>query len=132
MIECCGKKQRARAFICDPPEGFIYQRIDFLVWCKKCKKTVMQVTRISVKNRVVRFRRTDDAARTLFERMRPSIRFRVVEPFSLVNNRSEFFLYYNEFGKKKKCFSNLSALKIPPDSLSLPQSRCLGRSATVR
>jgi len=114
MIECCGKKQRSRAFICDPPDGFIYQRIDFLVWCKKCKKTVMQVTRISAKNRVVRFRRVDDEARALFEKLRTSIRFRVVEPFSLVSSHSGFYLYYNEFGKKKKCFSNLSALQPIP------------------
>lgn len=109
--------------MCDPPEGFIYQRIDFLVWCKKCKKTVMQVTRISAKNRVVTFRRTDNEARELFERMRASIRFRIVEPFSPVGNRSAFFLYYNEFGRKKKCYSNLSALRIPPESLQLISRR---------
>ena len=122
MLECCGKKQRSHAFMCDPPEGFIYQRIDFLVWCKKCKKTVMQVTRITAKNRIVTFRRVDNEARKLFDRMRSSIRFRIVEPFSLVNNHSTFFLYYNEFGRKKKCFSNFSALRIAPESLSLPEA----------
>lgn len=107
--------------MCDPPEGFIYQRIDFLVWCQKCKRTVMQVTRISAKNRVSRFRRTDEAARELFERMRSTIRFRIAEPFSLVNNRGGFYLCYNEFGQKKKCFSNFSSLRFVNESLPLPR-----------
>lgn len=117
MIHCCGKNQRSKAFICDPPEGYIYQRIDFLVWCKVCKHTVMQVTRINAKNRVIKFRRTDLEARKLFEKLRHSIRFRLVEPFSPINNHSSFYLYYNEFGRKKKCFSNLSSLKVVNESL---------------
>ena len=60
MIHCCGKNQRSKAFICDPPEGYIYQRIDFLVWCKVCKHTVMQVTRVNAKIKPVTGEKNED------------------------------------------------------------------------
>ena len=121
VIQCCGRNQKTHAFICDAPEGFVFQQIDFLVYCKVCKTTVMQVTRVDSDGQVSYFRRTNADARRLFERMRPSIQFKVPPLFSPVSQKSSFWLPYNEFGTVKRCYSNLSALKPVGESLMLPK-----------
>lgn len=110
MISCCGRLQRGIAFMCDEPEGFLLQRIDFLCCCKQCKHTVLQVSRLDVEHRFSSFRRTDDEARALFEKLRTSIRYRIFTPYSYANNRSKFYLNCNVFGRKQKCYSNVSSL----------------------
>ena len=125
VIQCCGIRQKTSAFICDAPEGFVFQQIDFLKYCKKCKATVMQVTRLDADGNVSYFRRTNEAARGLFDRMRTSIVFKIREPFALVNNKSSFWLPYNEFGTIKRCYANLSSLKPVGESLMLPSKKFL-------
>lgn len=122
VISCCGIKQKTHAYVCDPPEGYVFQQIDFLVLCKHCKSTVMQVTRLDCQNRVTYFRRTEWAARELFERMRPSIRYKIPKNHVIVNRFSSFSLPYNEFGRVKKCYSNFSSLLDVGESLDLPKS----------
>ncbi len=125
MLKCCGIRQKSTAFVCDAPSGFLYQRIDFLVSCKHCKRTVMQVTRLNHQNEIGTFRRTDDSARALFERMRTSILFKVVEPYEIAPSRGSFYLMCNEFGRKSRCYSNLSALLDVGESLALPEKRLI-------
>lgn len=125
MLKCCGVRQKSIAFICDAPKGFLYQRIDYLVKCKVCKRTVMHVLRLDHKNEPQGFRRTDDAARELFERMRSSILFKVIEPYEIAPRGGHFYLMCNEFGRKSKCYSNLSALLDVGESLSLPEKRII-------
>lgn len=125
MLKCCGIRQKSTAFVCDAPSGFLYQRIDFLVRCKQCKRTVMQVTRLNYQNEISSFRRTDDSARELFERMRTSIQFKVVEPYEIAPTKGAFYLMCNEFGRKSRCYSNLSALLDVGESLELPEKRLI-------
>lgn len=125
MLKCCGIRQKSTAFVCDAPSGFLYQRIDFLVRCKQCKRTVMQVTRLNHQNEISTFRRTDDSARELFERMRMSILFKIVAPYEIAPSRGRFYLMYSEFGRKSRCYSNLSALIDVGESLALPEKRVI-------
>ena len=125
MLKCCGIRQKSAAFVCDAPSGFLFQRIDFLVRCKVCKRTVMQVSRLDVNNNVDWFRRTDAKAHELFERMRSSIIYKVVEPYEYVVTKGSFYLNCNEFGRKTKCYSNLSALLDIGESLCLPEKRII-------
>lgn len=125
MLKCCGIRQKSAAFICDAPAGFLFQRIDFLVRCKVCKRTVMQVSRLDVNHNVDYFRRTDDKAHELFERMRTSILFKVVSPYECVVTKSSFYLNCNEFGRKVRCYSNFSTLLDIGESLWLPEKRII-------
>ena len=120
MIECCGHKQKSVAYMCDPPKGFLLQRVDYLVWCKHCKRTIMQVTRLDLQHRVSSFRRSDADAEKLFDKLRTSILYKIKEPRTITPTHGSFWLGYNEFGHKKRCYSNLSALKTTNDSLPLP------------
>ena len=120
VIKCCGYCQKTHAFICDAPEGYIYQRIDYLVYCKVCKNTVMQVTRVDEKGAVSSFRRTNERARELFDRLRTSILFKLDGRMPAVSGKSSFYLRYNEFGKIKRCYSNFWSLKPVGESLDLP------------
>lgn len=123
VIECCGQRQKTHAYICDPPKGFVFQQIDFLVLCKQCKATVMQVTRLDCDNNISTFRRTEWAARALFEKMRPSILYKIPSPHVIVNQKSNFYLNYNEFGKVKKCYANFSSLEPVGESLFFPKEK---------
>lgn len=123
MLECCGKFYKTVSFMCDAPEGFLAQRLDYLRYCGHCKRAVLQVTRINLNHEVSRFRRTDALARDLFERMRSSIIFQIVEPYNYVNQRGKRFLRYNKFGVVDKCFSNFSSLLDVGESLDLPKKR---------
>lgn len=125
MLKCCGIRQKSTAFVCDAPSGFLYQRIDFLVCCKHCKRTVMQVSRLNHVHEVSYFRRTDEAARALFERMRTSILYKIVEPYEIAPTHGSFYLMYNDFGRKSRCYSNLSALLDVGESLALPEKRLI-------
>jgi len=85
----------------------------------------MQVTRLNYQNEISSFRRTDDSARELFERMRTSIQFKVVEPYEIAPTKGAFYLMCNEFGRKSRCYSNLSALLDVGESLELPEKRLI-------
>ena len=123
MLKCCGVRQKTSAFICDAPSGFLYQRIDFLVRCKVCKRTVMHVLRLDASNNSSGFRRTDEQARELFDKMRTSILYKIVEPYEIAPTKGSFYLGYNEFGLKKRCYSNFSSLLDTGESLVLPEKR---------
>lgn len=131
MIKCCGVRQKSVAFICDAPRGFLYQRIDFIVRCKVCKHTVMQVSRLDCDHQLSSFRRTDERAHELFERLRTSILYKVVEPYEFAPTKGSFYLNCNEFGRKVKCYSNLSSLLDVGESLSLPEKRIILSSKTA-
>ncbi len=120
VLQCCNLRQKTHTYVCDPPEGFVFQRLDYLGWCKQCKSTVLQVSRIDISSNVSYFRRTDEKAKELFERLKSSIRFKINDGAWGVQPRSSYWLGYNEFGKKKRCYSNFSSLQPLGESLMLP------------
>ena len=125
MLKCCGIRQKTTAFICDAPDGYVFQRIDFLTYCKVCKHTIMQVTRVDASSKISWFRRTDEAARLLFDRMRTSILYKVEQPCENLPRHGRFYLFCNEFGRKTKCYSNVSSMLDIGESLSLPEKKII-------
>ena len=75
--------------------------------------TVLQLTRLDYENRISIVRKTNKKARLLREKLESSILSEIGKNTNIMPSYgSSFYLMYNEFGVKKKCFSNLSQLKI--------------------
>lgn len=124
LIHCCGRLQKTKAFVCEPSDGYIHMRLDWLPVCKSCRSTVLQVTRFDLDHNISRFRRTEKVARELFDSLRTSIIYEVESPFCIIPTHSGSYLCYSEFGVKKRCYSSLSTLKAGLfESLSLPEKR---------
>lgn len=117
-VYCCEKVRAARHFRLAPREKYVWCEAAFLKNCPGCGNAVLQLERISVSgvHSVIRYKGSR-AVRT-FNAMKKSILFEV-ERFTVGHGR--FYLKYGEFGRKKRCYSNLWALKCGMfESLELP------------
>ena len=95
-----------------PEENYSIAQVDYLDKCPICGHTVTQLTRIDFNNNVSVCRKVNDKARKLFDKLKDLILYEKKAEEHIFNTYSKFYLYYNEFGAKKKCYSNLSTLKI--------------------
>ena len=111
-IHCCAGLRKSKSYSVSPEENYAFAQVDYLEQCPICGHTVMQLTRIDFDNNVSVCRKINDKARKLFNKLKDSILFEKKEASVGLNIHSKFYLYYNEFGVKKKCYSNLSTLKI--------------------
>lgn len=112
-IHCCAGLRKSKTFSISPEENFMFAQIDFLEECPVCGHTIAQLTRIDYSNNVSVCRKVNDKARKLFDKIKKVILFeKKEEAIRLKGYYSNFYLSYNEFGVKKKCYSNLSTLKI--------------------
>lgn len=111
-IHCCNGKRKTISYKLSPTEGFIEAEMDYLEQCPVCGHTVVQLTRIDLDNNVSLHRKVNEKARKLFKNLEKYILFKKESAGIRVKAYSKFYLYYNEFGVKKKCFANLSSLKI--------------------
>lgn len=123
LIHCCGALQKTKAFVCDPDDGYLFRRIDWLPACRRCRSTVLQVTRLGLDHKVSYFRRTGDDARALFDKLRTSIIYELSPGYSFIASGSRSYLRYSHFGSKRRCYSSLSALRLGLfENLDLPQN----------
>ncbi len=111
-IHCCGALRKTRSFVLAPKDGFLVCELDYLEQCPACLHFVIQLTRIDEKRCVSVLRFRDMKARRLWGRIKNKILYERKADFSLMNRGGTFYLGYNEFGIKKKCYSNFSNLKI--------------------
>jgi glutaredoxin-related protein len=95
-----------------PEKGFLESMLYFLEACPHCGSAVAQVYRIDVNMQVSSFRKANKKAFKLFENLKKTIKFEEKIKFNPLLPSSSFYLYYNEYGKKKKCYSNLNTLEI--------------------
>lgn len=111
-IHCCGGLRRTRSFKLVPQDKFALCEIDYLSKCPICEHTVVQLTRIDKEGNLSVVRKTNKKARDFFQKLKKSILYeeRPID-YSKIATGS-FYLNYNEFGVKKRCYSNLSSLKI--------------------
>ncbi|MBE7709035.1 MAG: hypothetical protein E7Z93_01160 [Cyanobacteria bacterium SIG32] len=86
--------------------------LDYLKKCPVCGHTVVQITRIDKDNKISTIRKTNEKARNLFAKVKDKILYAEVNENYLVKQYGKFYLYYNEYGVKKKCYSNLKNLKL--------------------
>lgn len=111
-IHCCSGLRKSKSYSISPEESYMFAQVDYLEECPICRHTIVQLTRIDFDNNVSVCRKVNDKAIRLFNKLKNSILFeKETEGFKL-KVFSKFYLNYNEFGVKKKCYSNLSSLKI--------------------
>lgn len=111
-IHCCSGLRKSRSYSVAPEKNYLFVQIDYLDECPVCGHTIVQLTRIDTDNNVSICTKANEKARKLFESLRDSILFEKKTESGRVRVNSKFYLSYNEFGVKKKCYSNLSTLKI--------------------
>lgn len=113
FIQCCGALQRSKSFLLQPQDGFLHVRLDWLESCKHCSHTVLQLTRIDLENNIDVIRKVNSKARKLKDKLQPLIITEIGKSgLTPRANNSSFYLFYNEFGTKKRCYSNFSTLKM--------------------
>lgn len=111
-IHCCNGKRKSVSFALSPEEKYLIVELDYLKECPVCGHTVVQLTRIDFDNNVSVCRKTNEKARKFLKNIQALILYKKEPEIKTVNSYSKFYLYYNEFGVKKKCYSNLSTLKM--------------------
>lgn len=111
-IHCCSGLRKSKTYSIAPEENFLLAQVDYLENCPICGHTVTQITRIDFDNEVSICRKINEKARILFNKLKDSILFEKKPDGINLKTYSNFYLYYNEFGVKKKCYSNLSSLKM--------------------
>jgi len=111
-IHCCSGLRKAKSYSISPEKNYQLAQVDYLDKCPICGHTVVQITRIDFDNNISICRKVNYKARKLFEKIKDLILFEKKAEGAVLNGHSRFYLNYNEFGVKKKCYSNLSTLKI--------------------
>ena len=110
-IHCCGGLRKTRSFRLSPQGNFVLCELDYLVKCPVCGNTAVQLTRIDSENNISTIRKSKQKAVSFFNKLKNSILYEE-EQYSNIKNYGTFYLYYNEYGVRKKCYSNLKNLKL--------------------
>jgi len=111
-IQCCGAKRASRSFVLMPEDGFLYVRMDVLDECPVCNHFVVELFRLDYKHDTSRVRKVNQQGRKFFSKLESSILYEKSTCSDLSREHGRFYLNYSEFGKIKRCYSNLSTLKI--------------------
>jgi hypothetical protein len=109
-IHCCGSLHRTRTFRLVPQEKFLICEVDYLKKCPACGHLVVQLTRIDSEEAISTLRMVNAKAKKFFEKVKKEILYE--NKFIKYKNQGRFYLNYNEFGVKKRCYANLSRLRI--------------------
>lgn len=111
-IHCCSGLRKTRTFVLIPAENYTVSELDVLSKCPVCGNYVAQLTRLDEKNNIYTLRYTNKRAKKFLKK----IKLKILYEEKYINysryKGDSFYLNYNEFGVKKRCYSNLSSLKI--------------------
>ncbi len=111
-IHCCGALHKTRTFRLVPQDDFVVSELDYLAKCPVCGHTVVQLTRVDNSDNISIVRKVNKKAKLFFEKLKSFILYEI-RPINYDKISSgRFYLNYNEFGVKKRCYSNLRTLKI--------------------
>jgi len=109
-IHCCGALRKTRTFKLVPPKNFSKAELDVLYKCPACGHKVVQLTKVTSGGKVVTVRRVNKKAESFWEKLKSSILYEIKSyKYKATGN---FYLNYNEYGVIKRCYSNLSTLKL--------------------
>ncbi|CDE60936.1 unknown [Fusobacterium sp. CAG:439] len=111
-IHCCGALHKTRTYRLVPQDSFILCELDYLAKCPVCGHTVVQLTRVDRDDNISVVRKVNKKAKLFFEKLKKLILYEVRSIKYNKVNCGKFYLNYNEFGVKKRCYSNLRTLKI--------------------
>lgn len=112
FIHCCGGLRKTRSFKLIPQDNFVLCEVDYLQKCPVCGHTTVQLTRINKLNEITTIRRTNKKAITFFNKLKSKILYEKEYVNHSQKNLGKFYLYYNEYGTQKRCYSNLSNMKL--------------------
>ena len=110
-LHCCGALRKTRTFeIDDRYNKYKMCLLDILEQCPICQNYILQLTRVDFLNNISFIRKRNSKAIKFYLKLKPFI----IHEFDKykIPQGSKFFLYYNEFGSKKRCYSSLQSLKI--------------------
>jgi hypothetical protein len=91
---------------------FCRWEMDYLAKCPNCQHTVLQLTRVDGEQNVSTVRYVNDVARKYFQKLKSKVLYERKYYDYSKRRGGTFYLNYNEYGVKKRCYSNLSSLKI--------------------
>lgn len=111
-IHCCGALHKTKTYRLVPQDNFVLCEVDCLSKCPVCGHTVVQLTRVDNGDNISIVRKVNRKAREFFKKLEKSILYEVRPINYSKMNCGKFYLNYNEFGVKKRCYSNLRTLKI--------------------
>lgn len=111
-IHCCSAMHKCRTFEIKPSENYIKCELHYLEACPICNNTILQLIKISKDNEISIYRLKNKKARKFFEKIKDFILVEKTKNITNMGKYGKFYLNYNEYGKKKKCYSNLSSMKI--------------------
>ncbi|MDY6364472.1 MAG: hypothetical protein SPL73_06240 [Cyanobacteriota bacterium] len=110
-IHCCGGLRKTRSFVLVPVKNFVICELDCLNKCPRCGNYIIQLTRIDDKDNISTVRYTNSRAQKFWK----AIESKILYEEKFINYQKykggKLFLYYNEYGVKKRCYSNISNLK---------------------
>ncbi len=113
-IECCGKKHKAIVFELKTNNGSCVYKVLKNAFCPHCGKNIVVIEKkmfIDGVEQIRYVRRQGKDANKLFDKLEGDIICQIIEQKN-VQYKKGFFLNCNEYGKIKKCYSNLSSLKL--------------------
>ncbi len=111
-IHCCGGLRKTKSFRIVPRDNFVLCELDVLKKCPVCGHFVVQLTRVSKDDEISTVRKINYKAKKFFEALQRFILYEKIPQKAPKYGQGSFYLNYNEFGVKKRCYSNLSTLKI--------------------
>lgn len=118
-IVCCGHKRPAKNYAIQPSQDTLEAVITVLDECPICGSKVVELTKAVVVNNgshvldeIIVIRKVNKKAVDFFEKLKPFILFEIKNKNISYPSSGSWYLSYNEYGKKKKCYSNLSSLKL--------------------
>ena len=111
-IHCCGGLRKTRSFRLTPQEDFVLCEVDYLKKCPVCGNLTIQLTRIDKENKLSAIRKTNQKGLKFFEKLKPKILYEEDNYKYSEKYGSKFYLNYNEYGIKKRCYSNLTNMKL--------------------
>ena len=111
-IHCCGGLHKTRSFVLVPTQKFVVCEMDYLRKCPQCENPIIQVTRLDKNNNISTIRYKKQKAINFWTKIQPKILYEK-KYYEYTKYKGErFYLNYNEFGIKKRCYSNLKNMKI--------------------
>lgn len=111
-IHCCGGLRKTKSFRLVPRDNFVLCELDVLKKCPVCGHFVVQLTRVSNDDEISTVRKINAKAKKFYGALQKFILYEKVPQKVPKTGQGKFYLNYNEFGVLKRCYSNLSTLKI--------------------
>lgn len=111
FIVCCEHKRMTRSFQVVPQNGYKSCVLHILFMCKECENYVIELHRTKENGKVEVLRRIEREALDMVDKIKKlNWILYEIKPDNVISG--SFYLNYNEYGTKKRCYSNLSTLKI--------------------